>query len=239
MWGAETQDHVARHGRGLAPAVVPTRDGELAVNLGSCRLSVSEWVDGRQLGEAPEGWSAAGRALGRLHRITRSDHEFGIPVDAAVDEIRAQVSRLPFAGRAVDLVRRIQDMPLIPVSTIHGEPAASNLLHVGPDSAVLLDWDESGYGPVVLDLGFPLINEFLSHDLRFNGAAARAFYGAYRREAGFLPTSAGGIFTAALFHALRSMMFHDLEARWRRIVHAVDHEQELINATLTPTNDSA
>lgn len=202
-----------------------TRAGQLGVEVDGGRIVVSDWVSGTSP-RTPEEWWLAGRVLARLHRIEPTDHSFGVPYVAAVHEIGRDVERDPWAVAAQPLVGRVAGLRLTPIAIIHGEPAATNL-KIATGGATLLDWDQAGVGAVVLDLGFPLIHEFVSYDLEFRAAEAEAFYSGYRAEAGRLPSSSDDVVTAGLFWAMRFMAFHDRVGRWRRVEYAVAREPEL------------
>lgn len=183
--GIVTQHHVAQRCPWLAPAVFPTLQGELKVTttLGAECPCQSGSTDGSRTEARRMG--RRGAPIAQLHRLEPTAHRYAIPIQAAADEIDSQLAGLPFEDRARDLVARVRALPTTSQATIHGEPAASNLQRLRDGRVCLLDWDQSGCGPTVLDLGFPLINAFLSYDLRWNSAAARAFYDGYRA----LPTS--------------------------------------------------
>ncbi|MBO0880886.1 MAG: phosphotransferase, partial [Mycobacterium sp.] len=228
LWGAHTQDWVSRRASGIAPKIRKTKAGALAVHSDGSRIVVSDWVSGTSP-RAPEDWWHVGSALARLHQIELAHNSFGVPYAAAVDELSRDFAGDSCTAAAESLIARIADLPLTPIAVIHGEPAASNL-KIAAAGAMLLDWDQAGVGAVVLDLGFPLIREFVSSDLGFRTAEAEAFYSGYRSQAGRLPNLPRDVFTAGLFWAMRFMAFHDREGRWRRVEYAVAHEPALLRA---------
>lgn len=215
LWGAHTQDWVSRRASGIAPPIRKTKAGELAVDFDGSRIVVSDWVTGTSP-RAREDWWHVGSALARLHQIELTDHSFAVAYAGAVDELSRDFAADSQTAGAEPLIARIADLPLTPLAIIHGEPAASNL-KIAAAGATLLDWDQAGVGAVVLDLGFPLIHEFVSSDLRFRTVDAEAFYSGYRSQAGRLPNLPHDIFTAGLFWAMRFMAFHDREGRWQRV----------------------
>jgi len=228
LWGVDTQEWVSQHRSGVAPGVRRTRSGLLSMEVDGSRVVVSEWVRGGSPGSAHDWWQV-GRVLARLHRIEPIEHPFGVPYGAAIEEIRRDLAQDAWACVARPLIERLADLRLTPVAIIHGEPAATNV-KIASSGATLLDWDQSGIGAVVLDLGFPLIREFVTHDLEFRVAEAVAFYSGYRSEAGRLPSAPEDIITAAFFWAIRFMAFHDRAGRWRCVEYAVAHENQLRRA---------
>ncbi|MDQ3722116.1 MAG: hypothetical protein M3376_03400 [Actinomycetota bacterium] len=69
---------------------------------------------------------------------------------------------------------------------------------------------------------------FLSEELTLDAEAATAFYRGFLDVGGEIDRRQ--VFNAALFHALRYMWWGNTPARWKRIVHAVDHEKEICRA---------
>jgi Ser/Thr protein kinase RdoA (MazF antagonist) len=97
-----------------------------------------------------------------------------------------------------------------------------------PDGTlVLLDLDTVGKGPRVLDVGFPLIQQFVTEDWVFRRELATAFYGAYGARIRLSRDELRHVFPAALFRALMYLQFGDRERRWRRIRWALEHRLEL------------
>ena len=113
---------------------------------------------------------------------------------------------------------------------IHGEINVANAGRRANGEVALLDWDQAGVGPLALEYGYPLIAAFVSEDLVVDHGSAGSFYAGY--------TDAGGqidhdrLFDAALFHALRYMWFGDVDRRWERILHAVEHEDLLTSLAM-------
>lgn len=175
IWGAYTQDWVAGRASGLAPTIRKTKAAALAVRFDGGRIVVSDWISGTSP-RAPEDWWQVGAALARLHQIELTDRSFGVPFAAAVHELMRDFAGDPWTVAAEPLIARIAGLPLTPLAIIHGEPAASNL-KITAAGATLLDWDQAGVGAVVLDLGFPLIHEFVSPDLGFRGRSRGVLLG--------------------------------------------------------------
>jgi len=111
---------------------------------------------------------------------------------------------------------------------VHGQPSPANILQLPGGSITLLDWDESGAGLPALDLGYPLLCEFLSPDLRWSSDQATAFYRGYRDHPAARLPPAPAIFAAALLFGLRSATFAQPTARLLRVQHALDDEDNFI-----------
>src|SRR5262249_3221789 len=97
-----------------------------------------------------------------------------------------------------------------------------------PDGTLaLIDLDDVGNGPRLLDVGFPLIQQFVTEDWVFRRELATAFYGAYTVRIRLTRSELLDVFPAALFVALLYLPFGDPERRWRRIRWAIEHRAEL------------
>lgn len=110
---------------------------------------------------------------------------------------------------------------------IHGEINGANAGRRANGEVALLDWDEAGVGPLALEYGYPLIAAFISEELVIDHDSARSFYRGYTDAGGYIDHDR--LFDAALFHALRYMWFGDVDRRWARIMHALEHENCLIS----------
>jgi aminoglycoside phosphotransferase (APT) family kinase protein len=222
--GESVQARVAALAPGLAPAVLPTTCGGLAVTVDGQRYTMTEWVDGTTPGSDPQTWQQIGGAFARLHGLPVVERSFAVPVRGLCEELAAQ------PGWPRSLVREVlaraerieQDgSPVI----VHGQPSPANMLQLADRNITLLDWDESGAGPPALDLGYPLVCEFLSRDLQWSSDRAAAFYRGYREHATAPLPPAATIFAAALLFGLRSATFAEQTARLRRVQHALDEEE--------------
>lgn len=223
--GSATQERVAHTLGAVAEPPIRTLTGLRALEADSLRMSVSRWVTGFPPRE-PAGWRAVGQSLARLHTVNAARlPPFAIPYAAAIKELVQQVPDR-YASTAHPLIDRVASLNLDHECLIHGEPASSNVLIVA-DEAILLDWDQAGVGAIALDLGFALIQEFVTTDRLPREAEAIAFYAGYVSQAGVLPADPTDIFTAALFWAARFATFRCEGPRWERIIHALSHETDI------------
>lgn len=224
LGGELVQAHVAALAPGLAPAVLPTTSGGLAVTVEGQRYTMTEWVDGITPASDPQTWQRIGGAFAQLHGVPVVERSFAVPVRGICDELAAQPGwPTSLVGEVLKRAARIQQdgSPVI----VHGQPSPANMLQLANGNITLLDWDESGAGPPALDLGYPLVCEFLSPDLQWSSERAAGFYRGYREHATAPPPSGATIFAAALLFGLRSATFANQTARLRRVQHALDEEE--------------
>ncbi len=109
-----------------------------------------------------------------------------------------------FEAWFLEFLARVAELERLPTDAlVHGEINDANARRRADGSVVLLDWDEAGAAAPAVELGYPLITNFLSEeDLTFDHSSACAFYRSYVESGGAIEPRQ--LFNAALFHALRT-----------------------------------
>ncbi len=165
-----------------APRVVATRTGEPVGVAGIWLTWATSYVPGPPL--APGGGlDLLGEALGRLHALNVTDAAMGKASwhpDAAIrDALRrldAVESLLPDEWRPMHaefrrtlLVLRRAALPMtavpmtalpmtaLPMTAVHGDAWPGNVIRTGEAEVTLIDWENSGLGLAVTDLGHCLL----------------------------------------------------------------------------------
>ena len=220
-----------------APALLRTRNGAPLVYGASQSVCLMEYIPHGLPGftEPPDPqaqvWQALGQAAAALNAITGYPYAHPITVSGVVAELTAWVKGHSFESHFLALVSRLGALEHSrPIGLIHAEINPANARRRDDGTVVLLDWDEAGNGPAMLEAGYPLITVFLSEvDFTFQRGQAAAFYRGYTGGAGMSERNRQLLFTAALLHALRYMRFANVERRWERICYAVAHEAMLLD----------
>ena len=163
------------------PAALPTRDGALLLPLADGRhASAIGWMDGEALGEAAlpfarplaqvlDHYHALGRLLARVHRVTD-----GLTLPQGFHrprwDLEGLVGETPFWGRFWDHPAATPDQRAVlirardalrerlsgDIGLIHADVLRENVL-VGADGVSLIDFDDSGFGFRLHDLGTALV----------------------------------------------------------------------------------
>jgi Ser/Thr protein kinase RdoA (MazF antagonist) len=131
--------------------------------------------------DTAEGWAALGIAVAALHLIPTEDSPVRevMPLDSIVVHIvRDRAPGLPFADEYVRLAKLLAPIEGSPTCLIHGDVSPVNAVRNSAGETVLIDWDGSGIGARVYDLGSPLAN-IVSLDGVSNEDGIRAFYRSY------------------------------------------------------------
>jgi Ser/Thr protein kinase RdoA (MazF antagonist) len=207
-----------------APAILKTRAGLTYRTIDGQPVYVLEFVPGRAPVRTPATCRRLGEITGALHLIPGYPHDYLFTVADVVPELFEIAETLPFGRAYARIVRALPDFGSLPVCLIHGE-ILGNCVETPGGRIVVIDWDEAGTGTRVLDVGNPLFTTVLSEDLAFEEDNARAFYRGYFSKVALTPDEVDHVFDAALFYALRYVIYGDTDKRWQRIQFAVNHRQ--------------
>ena len=173
-----------------APRVVPTRSGDLVGVAGAWLTLATTFVPGSVLAPDHRQLGMLGDALGRLHSIPADvDGDPGMPVGrsawdpggaipATLRRLDSVEALLPAQWRpifesfrqTVDAVR--QQAGVLPRAVVHGDAWPGNAIMPGAGAAgaggeaevILIDWEASGAGLPLLDLGHCLLECHLNPD---------------------------------------------------------------------------
>lgn len=157
-----------------APCVIEGRDGAaVGVNQG-WRMLMTTWIEGSRMEYTPEHVYALGTTLGRLHLVHPSVAATTTPPvpqawwrplqvgKEALYHLALVAEKVPPNLQAQyetcrrTLVRTSQWKHL-PPAIVHGDCHPHNALQTPSDQVVLIDWEQAGIGPAVLDIGTLLL----------------------------------------------------------------------------------
>lgn len=227
-------DHLAGNGFDHAPRLLPTRDGQRFVEANGRIVSVQHQVDGGPPPDSPATWVEFGRIAARLNADTSYPHPYAIPIAGTIAELTERAASYPFRERFLELVAGLAVLEGQPPGLIHTEINCANAIQEPGGRLVVVDWDQAGTGPWVLEAGYPLLTWFVTEDLVVHWDAARAFYRGYTNGAGLAGETREMVFTAALLHALRYLDVVNRDRRWKRIAFALAQREALL-ATMGPS----
>lgn len=165
---AATLAYLAGHGY-PAPRVIATRAGA-AVGLanGWCTLATT-YIPGTTLAATPASLRQLGATLGRLHCVPLAPESAAVlpgkswwypatAIPAILAQYDSMLDTLPEQWRAaIDTCRAalqtIAARPELPPVVVHGDAWLGNAIQTREGEVVLIDWEPSGLGLAVLDLG--------------------------------------------------------------------------------------
>jgi len=196
------------------------------------------WFNRGKMPRIPQHYAMLGARIATLHRLPLAP---GLPIIPETDtpEIRRRMTAMAVTLSDPDeyhrLLHTIPPLQNAARCLIHNDAGPHNTLVRNDGAPVLIDWDQSGIGPRIHDLAFPLIWMFIGADCDLRDANARAYYSAYADTAGpdhALPaTDKSRIFSLALFFALKYLFYRNPAvnvARIRTALHARRRLEEWI-----------
>lgn len=213
------------------PALLKTNAGNRHVDLNQSRIVLMEYLAGEQPSTQRATWEELGAIARKLNSFSGYPYPYAIDTSAAIGELEAQAEMHPQREQFHGFIAMLA--PIVHTThhgLIHGEINLANTARRGDGTLVLLDWDEAGHGPTLIEAGYPLIVVFLTEDLQFQREPANGFYRQYYAGRGLTAQEKDDVFRAALFHALRYMPFANQQKRWERVCFAVAHQAELMSA---------
>ena len=228
-----------------APSLVKMVDGGLYTRHNGRFLYVMKYVQGRKLTENSLDEYSLGVTLARLHRI--QNYWQSANLDTQVEK-KKMLSRFGDYGFKEDydrVVQRLPDFEKARQCFIHTDICPSNALRSMDGEIVLLDFDDAGHGSPYLDVGYPLITQFVKYrnrvagqnppnpdDLYFDREAARAFYGGYLSTTPLCEEERQLVFQGAVFMQLLYMPLFGEDAvpyLWRELDYALKNQGVLLD----------
>ena len=218
--------------RYVAPRILPTLAGTPYVSHDNKFVYVMSYIDGNEPEKSAENYGQLGKITANLHELKG----YFIPTDFTTT---IEISRMISRARKFDmeplyeqLVTSLSDFEALPTCLIHTDIGVHNSIKQPDGQIILVDWDDAGIGTRILDIGFPLICDFVSNDLAFDKERAKAFYHSYCSLIELNETEKNQIFEAALFYAMSYTIFDDsgiVEGQWKKVLYAIEHKNEIIS----------
>jgi hypothetical protein len=226
-------DYLAARSFSHIPTLLKTRNGKSLYYAQHQSVAIMEYIGGGHPEANVSIWQELGSIAARLNSFTDYPFSHSIPIQGVIEELTEQAKRHPYKLQFLEFIALL--LPLLDSSTqglIHGEINLANSMRRQNGQLVLIDWDAVGTSATVLEMGYPLLNVFLTEDLYFQREQASAFYRSYYDEKWPSPAEKDLLFRAALLHGLRYMRFANQQKRWLRVCYAVAHKDSLLAAIL-------
>jgi Ser/Thr protein kinase RdoA (MazF antagonist) len=150
----------------MAPHPVLTRTGELVAVAGPWLAWATAYIPGSVLTPTLSQLEALGETLGRLHHIvvggrgpSLSPRHPAVAVPMTLDRLDAVADKVPaeWAGMCETFRHTVLAVDSaassVPEAVVHGDVWARNAVESPEGPATLIDWEMSGLGMAVIDLG--------------------------------------------------------------------------------------
>ncbi len=204
-----------------------TISGKGVVVVGNDLIYLIEYIEGTHPKASPETYAELGRITGLLHGIKDFPFETDFDADVIIEDLKETSKQFEFGKEYLKVVESLPSFHDLPKSLIHGDISPLNTIKKADETFILLDWDEAGIGTRILDIGHPLINQFISEDLEFFEDNARAFYKAYLKEQELSDEEMNRVFDSGMFWACMYIIYGDTAKRWKRIQWAIENKSVL------------
>ncbi len=214
------------------PTLLRTSAGGAFLRIGDAYTYVMERVEGRNDTRRPQDWATLAQVAATLHEVRDYPYESLFTIEDALQKLESSSRALPFQKELMEIAQGLPDFTGVSQSVIHTDLSLANAIRRPDGLMVLIDWDDAGLGPTILDLGFPLLCYFVcSEDLNFERGRARAFFGTYFSKRSIPERDRNLIFDAGIFYLLIYCTFGDTERKWLRLRYALDN-RELIESVV-------
>ncbi len=213
------------------PTLIKTKKEENYKNFGGKFVYVMERIDGKAPERTPKNWARLGEIAAKLHSVADYPYKTLFTVASEMPKFAKTAAKLPFGKEYMKLVKLLPSFSGLSTAFIHTDIGPHNAVQRPDGVIVLTDWDDAGVGTTILDLGFPLICHFVTHELEFEKENAAAFYKSYFAKSKLASKEKALIFDAGLFFALMYTPYGNTAKHWQRIKFAVKNKK-LISAIL-------
>jgi Ser/Thr protein kinase RdoA (MazF antagonist) len=216
-----------------APRLLLSRAGtNYVLHNGKCIYALS-YLDGHEPERNVENYAKLGEVTARLHSLQGYTIPTDFTAEVEIPTMLVRAEKFNIDGRYKALVKALPDFSHFPTCLIHTDIGSHNSVQLTNGEIELIDWDDAGVGTRILDLGFPLICDFVTKDLVFERDRAKAFYEAYCSIIELTEEEKEHLFDAGLFYALSYVIFDDsgiAEGQWRKVLWAIEHKAEILSA---------
>lgn len=211
------------------PEVMKTRDGNSYTHFENRFVFMMVFLSGESPEDNPTDWHRIGALTARLHNIKNYKYTADLnPLDKK--EAVCKFSQdLSFGKEYRNLFDALPDFSQLPKTPIHTDIGLHNSIKKENGEIIFIDWDDAGVGLRILDIGFPLLSQFIDENNILHAENAKAFYSSYFEKVD-TPVSKEEkkmIFDASLFFALIYLRYSDVDKTWQRIQWALAHREEI------------
>ncbi|MBP9762011.1 phosphotransferase [Patescibacteria group bacterium] len=141
---------------------------------------VYDWIEGKNPEPTVETFEKLGYMTGRLHTVSEPYSRTSDFMPA--NEIQALLEKARKNGidqKYIDLLSSIRDFSHLPQGLIHTDIGPHNSLERPNGELVIIDWEDAGLGPMIIDIGWEL-EQCLSNECVFDTEKAKAFLRGYQ-----------------------------------------------------------
>ena len=162
-----------------APKILKTRSCHLYQKIGGNLVYAMEHINGVVPKSSPKVWYKLGKVVASLHRIhPPAILKSAFTVVSQRTKMLALARKFKMERNYAETFRKLPNFINLPQAMVHTDVALNNAIQKPNGPLVLVDWDDAGKGPLVLDIGF-VLTSFLTAKLKFERIKANAFFRGY------------------------------------------------------------
>jgi Ser/Thr protein kinase RdoA (MazF antagonist) len=207
-----------------------TKNSKRFIQVENKLLYLIEFIEGTHPEPTVETWAEIGKITATLHNITGFTFESDYRPKSAVLQAIEKAHQFDFKEEYVALLKKVPSFEHLPMVPIHTEITPSNTIQRPDGKIMIIDWDEVGIGPAVLDLGVGLINKFVTNNFKVRETEAKAYFQAYFSLHPMIDEEKEYIFEAAIYWGLLWVQWFKGEAhkRFEIVKWAIEHKEKII-----------
>lgn len=207
------------------PKLLKTKSSKNYQEFKGKLIYIMEYVEGKTPTDTKETWGKFGEIAAKLHKTSGYFQESDFNIKLEIEELKKIAVQFPFQDEYEKILINLPDFEASTKSLIHTDIGPHNAVQKDNGLIILVDWDNSGLGTTILDLGFPLICSFVTKDLIFEKEKAQAFYSAYFSKNNLTEEEKGLIFDAGILFALIYLPYGDVDKNWEKIKYSISNKK--------------
>jgi Ser/Thr protein kinase RdoA (MazF antagonist) len=220
-------EFINKNTQSISPSLLQTKEGTKCKQVHDKIIYILQCIEGQKPEESIENYFLLGSQLANLHCLTGVLPNTRFTSNEIKKNILDQASSYSFEEDMKSVLTNIPSFLDVPHVLIHCDPSLSNCIKTTENNLVLIDWDEVGTGPSVIDLGAFLIQQFVTEDCVFNTEYAQSFYAGYNSIRRLSPVEIENIFWSGILRGCFYLPFGDIQKRWRRITWSLENRNLL------------
>lgn len=226
-------DSDQNHGFSNIPMLLKAKDNSTMVAYEDKFGFIMEYIDGGTPADIKENWDKIGLLTAQLHKIKDCKYKTNLTPESEKAWIQAQAQKWSFGKVYKQLFDGLTDFSAFPQTFIHTDIGLHNCAKNKKGELFFLDWDGAGIGWRILDIGFPLISQFVRGN-NIQEENIQSFYKTYFEHTNIQVSrkEKEAIFDASLFFSLIYVPYGDVYKNWAKVQFAMKHKEHLLSLIL-------
>lgn len=234
----EALNYISRKEIKLSPVIIQNKEKSLYTRLDNRYVYIMEYIEGRPLKGLPEDEYKLGQASAILHSFNDYNQPSCLVIKERISNMKERFSEYPFKKEYDEIVIKLPDFDKYKQAFIHTDIGPHNAVMRKDGSVIFVDFDDAGMGSPFIDIGYPLITQFVqinkeTKEIKFNYENALAFYLGYYSKANLTMQEKNLIFDGAVFMQLMYMPCFGKEAvqdMWDILKFGIDNKDLLLSS---------